>query len=72
MESVRPPWGPDGAAPLDALVSTCSHSKHGHRDTHTEVPGECLLAELRRHSTLRSTQELETSGTLVLTLTFDL
>jgi hypothetical protein len=36
------------------------------------VPRETLLAELRRTSTLRSTQELEHSGKLVLTLTFDL
>jgi len=57
---------------VSGLVSTCSNSKHGHRATHTEVPRESLFAELRRKSTLRSTQELETSAKLALTLTFDL
>jgi hypothetical protein len=57
---------------LTTLVSTRSNSKHGHRATNTEVPRESLIAELRRKSTLRSTQELEASGKLVLTLTFDL
>lgn len=57
---------------LVSLVSTCSNSKHGHRETNTEVPRESLIAELRRNSTFRSTQELEASGKLVLTLTFHL
>jgi hypothetical protein len=38
---------------LTTLVSTRSDSKHGHRDTHTEVPRDTLLAELRRKSTRR-------------------
>lgn len=57
---------------LTTLVSTRSDSKHGHRDTHTEVPRETLLAELRQKSTLRSTQELEAGERMVLALTFDL
>jgi hypothetical protein len=40
--------------------------------TNTEVPRESLIAEPRRKSTFRSTQELEATGTLALTLTFDL
>jgi hypothetical protein len=46
--------------------------EYGHRETNTEVPRERLIAELRRNRTFRSTQELEASGKLVLTLTFDL
>lgn len=57
---------------LTTLVSTRSNSKHGHRATHTEVPRESLIAELRRNSTFRSTQELETSGQLALMLRFNL
>ena len=49
-----------------------SDSKHGHRETRTEVPRETLLSELRRASTLRSTQELEPGGKLVLTQVFEL
>jgi hypothetical protein len=63
-----------GATParLATLVSTRSNSKHGHRDRKTEVPRETLLAELRKGSTFRSTQELEGTGKLALELTFTL
>ena len=59
---------------MSARSSTTPPCSSSHRATHTEVPRESLLAELRRNSTLRSTQELEDSGqlVLVLTLTFDL
>jgi hypothetical protein len=57
---------------LTTLMSTRTDSKHGHRDNNTEVPRDPLVDELRRASMLRSTQELERSGALALTLTFDL
>ena len=57
---------------LTTLASTRSNSKHGHRESHTEVPRETLIAELRKHSHFRSTQELEGTDRMVLELTFDL
>jgi hypothetical protein len=59
-------------ARLTTLLSTRSNSKHGHRETRTEVPRESLITQLRARSTFRSTQELENSGGLVLTLEFGL
>lgn len=59
-------------ARLTTLMSTRSNSKHGHRETHTEVPRESLLTQLRANSNFRSTQELENAGGLVLTLEFGL
>jgi hypothetical protein len=57
---------------LTTLVSTRSNSKHGHRESHTEVPRETLITELSANSDLRSTQELENTGGLVLTVEFPL
>lgn len=57
---------------LTTLASTRSNSKHGHRESKTEVPRETLITELRKNSTFRSTQELEGTDRLVLELTFDL
>jgi hypothetical protein len=57
-------------ARLTTLVSTRSNSKHGHRETRTEVPRESLITQLRANSNFRSTQELENTGGLVLTLEF--
>ena len=57
---------------LTTLVSTRTNSKHGHREDHTEVPRDTLIAALRRKSIFRSTQELENSGNLVLSVTFSL
>ena len=51
---------------LWTLLSTRSDSKHGHPERQTEVPRETLLTALRESSLLRSTQELESSGELVL------
>jgi len=53
-------------------MSTRTDSKHGHRETGTEVPRDKLVRALEKFSTLRSTQELEGAGDLVLTLEFDL
>jgi hypothetical protein len=60
------------AARLTTVMSTRSDSKHGHRESGTEVPREKLVRALKKFSTLRSTQELEAAGDLVLTLEFDL
>jgi hypothetical protein len=62
------------AAPrrLLSLLSTRTDSKHGHRDRNTEVPRDTLVDELRRFSNLRSTQELEPAGDLVLKMELDL
>jgi hypothetical protein len=57
---------------LITLMSTRSNSKHGHRETRTEVPRDSLIRQLRANSDFRSTQELENTGGLVLTLEFDL
>ena len=54
------------------VMSTRSDSRHGHEDNDSEVPRRTLVTELKRHSTHRSTQELEPDGSLVLTLDFDL
>jgi hypothetical protein len=59
-------------ARLTTLMSTRSNSKHGHRETRTEVPRESLVTQLRANSNFRSTQELENTGGLVLTLEFGL
>lgn len=55
---------------LTTLASTRSNSKHGSRANNTEVPRETLVAELRKNSNFRSTQELEGSGRLALQLIF--
>ena len=60
------------AARLTTIMSTRTDSKHGHRETGTEVPRDKLVRALEKFSTLRSTQELEAAGDLVLTLEFDL
>jgi hypothetical protein len=57
---------------LVTVMSTRSHSKHGHEESNTEVPRRTLVTELKRNSAHRSTQELEAAGGLVLTLEFDL
>jgi hypothetical protein len=57
---------------LVTLMSTRSDSKHGHVESRTEVPRRTLVSELKRHSTHRSTQELEADGGLVLALDFEL
>jgi hypothetical protein len=53
-------------------MSTRSDSKHGHRESGTEVPREKLVRALKNSSTLRSTQELEATGDIVLKLEIDL
>jgi hypothetical protein len=53
-------------------MSTRTDSKHGHRESGTEVPRDKLVNALRSDSELRSTQELEPTGDLVLKLEFDL
>jgi hypothetical protein len=60
------------AARLTTVMSTRTDSKHGQRDSGTEVPRDKLVRALRKFSTLRSTQELEGAGDLVLTLAIDL
>jgi hypothetical protein len=60
------------AGRLTSIMSTRTDSKHGHRETGTEVPRDKLVRALEKFSTLRSTQELEGAGDLVLTLEFDL
>jgi hypothetical protein len=57
---------------LCTVMSTRSDSKHGHRENDSEVPRDKLVTELRARSTLRTTQELEAGGDLVLKLDFDL
>lgn len=57
---------------LCTVMSTRSDSKHGHRENNTEVPRETLVHALQLESDHRSTQELEPTGDLVLTLEFDL
>jgi hypothetical protein len=57
---------------LCSVMSTRSDSKHGHRENGTEVPRDKLISELKKFSRLRSTQELEAGGGLVLQLEFDL
>jgi hypothetical protein len=64
--------GVTNRARLTTLMSTRSNSKHGHPENRTEVPRETLVTELRANSEFRSTQELENTGGLVLTLEFDL
>jgi hypothetical protein len=54
------------------LMSTRSDSKHGHVESRTEVPRRTLVSALKRETVHRSTQELEASGGLVLTVEFDL
>jgi hypothetical protein len=63
---------PEDPRRLVSLLSTRSDSKHGHRDRNTEVPRDTLLEALRSFTNLRSTQELEPSGDLVLKLELDL
>jgi hypothetical protein len=60
------------AARLTTVMSTRTDSRHGHRESGTEVPREKLVRALTRLSTLRSTQELEASGGIVLKLEIDL
>jgi hypothetical protein len=60
------------AGRLCSVMSTRSNSKHGSRAKGTEVPREKLVDALRTLSDLRTTQELEASGGLVLKLEFDL
>jgi hypothetical protein len=64
----------DAADPrrLRTVMSTRSDSKHGSTDNDSEVPRQKLVRALRKNSTLRSTQELEGRGDLVMTLEFDL
>lgn len=57
---------------LCSVMSTRTDSKHGHRESGTEVPRDKLVHALRDNSELRSTQELEPEGNLVLKLEFDL
>jgi hypothetical protein len=57
---------------LQTLMSTRTDSMHGHPENDTEVPRERLVRALQRHTTLRSTQELEAEGGLVLPLEFSL
>ena len=57
---------------LCSVMSTRTDSKHGHRESGTEVPRDKLVNALRSDSELRSTQELEPTGDLVLKLEFDL
>ena len=59
-------------ARMMTLLSTRTDSKHGHRERRTEVPRDTLLEELRKLTVLRSTQELEPTGDLVMTITLDL
>jgi hypothetical protein len=56
---------------LCSVMSTRTDSKHGHRESGTEVPRDKLVNALRSDSELRSTQELEPTGDLVLKLEFD-
>jgi hypothetical protein len=60
------------AGRLTTVMSTRTESKHGHRESGTEVPRDRLVRALDKFSTLRSTQELEAAGDLVLKLEFDL
>ncbi len=60
------------ASRLVTVLSTRTNSLHGQRESGTEVPRESLLRALNKFTTLRSTQELEGTGDLVLTLSFDL
>ncbi len=57
---------------LTCVMSTRSNSKHGDPAKGTEVPRQTLVDELRTWSNLRSTQELEPDGGLVLKLEFEL
>jgi hypothetical protein len=57
---------------LCSVMSTRTDSKHGHRESGTEVPRDTLVRALRDDSELRTTQELEPKGDLVLKLEFDL
>lgn len=60
------------AGRLTTVMSTRTDSKHGHVDNGTEVPRSKLVRALDDWSNLRTTQELEPSGGLVLKLDFDL
>ena len=57
---------------LNTVMSTRSDSKHGHRENRTEVPRDKLIRALKKDSLLRSTQELEQRGELVMLLKYDL
>jgi hypothetical protein len=57
---------------LCTVLSTRSGSLHGQRERGNEVPREKLVRALEAFSTLRSTQELEPSGGIVLKLEIDL
>ena len=57
---------------LVTVMSTRSDSKHGHTEKNSEVPRRTLVTALKQQSVHRSTQELEPTGELVLTLQFDL
>jgi hypothetical protein len=60
------------ASRLTTVMSTRTDSRHGHRESGTEVPRDKLVRALKKYSTLRSTQELEAAGERVLTLRLDL
>jgi hypothetical protein len=57
---------------LVTVMSTRSDSKHGHAENKTEVPRQSLIRALKRDSLHRSTQELEATGELVLTIEYTL
>ncbi len=57
---------------LMSVMSTVTDSKHGDPEHDSEVPREKLVTALRGFSTLRTTQELEADGDLVMKITFDL
>jgi len=61
-----------GANRLMSVMSTVTDSKHGDPEHDSEVPREKLVTALRGFSTLRTTQELEADGDLVMKITFDL
>lgn len=62
----------NNASRLRTLMSTRTDSKHGHRESGTEVPRDKLVRALETFSTLHSTQELEATGDIVLKLEIDL
>ena len=51
---------------LTTVMSTVTDSKHGDPEHDSEVPREKLVTALRGFSTLRTTQELEADGDLVI------
>ena len=60
------------ASRLHTVIWAHAGNTHGTRESDTDVPSEKLLRALKKFSTVRSTQELDGSNSIVLKLEIDL